>query len=64
MNFDSFSNIAKACGLIAGRIYEQGSLASRLPSPTMLPRAVEINNLNSAGFYACNVGKIAEAMEF
>jgi hypothetical protein len=61
MNFDSF---AKAFGLTAGRIYEQGALTSRLPSPTMLPRAVEINNLNSAGFYACNVGKIVEAKEF
>jgi hypothetical protein len=27
------------------------------------PKIIEINNLNSAGFYACNVGKIVEAVE-
>lgn len=27
------------------------------------PRVIEINNFNSAGFYACNVGKIVEAIE-
>lgn len=27
------------------------------------PKVIEINNFNSAGFYACNVGKIVEAIE-
>jgi hypothetical protein len=27
------------------------------------PRVIEVNNLNSSGFYACNVGKIVEAIE-
>lgn len=27
------------------------------------PKIVEINNLNQSGFYACNVGKIVEAIE-
>jgi len=27
------------------------------------PKVIEVNNLNSSGFYACNVGKIVEAIE-
>jgi hypothetical protein len=27
------------------------------------PKVIELNNANSAGFYACNVGKIVEAFE-
>ena len=27
------------------------------------PKIIEVNNLNSSGFYACNVGKIVEAIE-
>jgi len=27
------------------------------------PKVIEVNNLNSAGFYACNIGKLVEALE-
>jgi hypothetical protein len=26
-------------------------------------KVLEVNNLNSAGFYACNIGKMIEALE-